>query len=298
MTTLTARVGCVLGSALMFAACADTQSGTTSSATPTERKCASRDVPAAEAMALEATLEDPIISDVVEGTVVQIPVFFHVITDNAGNGDVPDAQIDAQLDVMNKGFAGADGGADTSFQFVKIGVERVKNSAWFGVTPDSAAEREMKSTLRKGGADTLNFYLANIGDGLLGWATFPQDYQSDPKMDGVIVLNTSVPGGAAEPFNEGDTGTHEVGHWIGLFHTFQNGCSAPGDLVKDTPRVREPNFGCPTVVDSCPSEDGGPARADLANNFMDYVDDGCMDAFTSGQATRAQRYFRNFREGK
>ena len=102
VTTLTARVGCVLGSALMFAACADTQSGTTTSATPTERKCASRDVPAAEAMALEATLADPIISDVVEGTVVQIPVFFHVITDNAGNGDVPDAQIDAQLDVMNK----------------------------------------------------------------------------------------------------------------------------------------------------------------------------------------------------
>jgi hypothetical protein len=296
MSTLTIRVGAFLGTALMFTGCASDASEIEAASTPTERKCASRDIPAPEATALEATLEDPVLTDLIQD--VQIPVYFHVIRDNNGKGDVSDEALDAQLKVLNAGYGGGTGGAKTAFQFVKAGVDRTNNSKWFTVTPDSAAERAMKTTLRKGGADTLNFYLANIGDGLLGWATFPQDYQSDPKMDGVIVLNASVPGGAAEPFNEGDTGTHEVGHWVGLFHTFQNGCTAPGDLVKDTPRVAEPNFGCPKAIDSCPSGDAEPARADLTNNFMDYVDDPCMDGFTPGQADRAARYWKNFRQGK
>ncbi len=293
MTTLTMRMGAVLGSALFFAACASDETGETSA--PLERHCASRDVPAAEAMAIEATLEDPVISDVVEN--VTVPVHFHVIRDNNGNGDVSDAMIDEQIKVMNEGFTGDLGGAKTAFTFVKAGVDRYNNTSWFRVGFGTAAERDMKETLRKGGADTLNFYIANLGDGLLGWATFPQDYTSDPKMDGVVVLNASLPGGSAAPFNEGDTATHEVGHWLGLFHTFQNGCNAPGDLVKDTPRVRTPNFDCQAAVDSCPSDDGTP-RSDLLDNFMDYVEDRCMDKFTPGQATRAARYFTNFRQGR
>ncbi len=295
MSTMTLRVGAVLGSALMFAGCASDATPTGASQAPLERHCASRDVTAAEAMSIEATLEGGVITDAVED--VQIPVFFHVIRDNNGKGDVSDEAIESQLRVMNEGFGGTLGGAKTPFQFVKAGVERYNNTAWYNVSYGSAAEREMKTMLRKGGADTLNFYLANLGDGLLGWATFPQDYASDPKMDGVIVLNSSVPGGDAAPFNEGDTGTHEVGHWIGLYHTFQNGCDAPGDLVKDTPRVREPNFSCDAVVDSCPSDDG-VARADLLDNFMDYAEDACMDKFTAGQSDRAGRYFKNFRQGR
>ena len=296
MSTLTMRIGALLGSSLAFAACADSATGPDEGSFPTERKCAVRDVPAAEAMAIEATLPDPVVSDLVGEA--QIPVFFHIIRDNNGTGDVSDEALDKQIQVLNDSYSGATGGAKTQFSFIKAGVDRTNNSKWYGVSPDTAAERDMKSTLRKGGADTLNLYLANIGDGLLGWATFPQDYKTEPKMDGVVILNASVPGGAAAPFNEGDTGTHEVGHWLGLYHTFENGCTAPGDLVKDTPRVKEPNFGCPKVVDSCPSDANEPARADLVNNFMDYVDDPCMDAFTGGQASRAARYFANFRLGK
>jgi hypothetical protein len=295
VSTLTMRVGAVLGTAMLFAGCSNDAAGTGSF--PTERKCASRDVPAAEAEAVEALLPDPV-TDLTVATDAQVPVYFHIIRDNNGNGDVADEALDAQIKVLNDSYGGATGGAKTIFHFVKAGVDRTNNSAWYGVSPDTAAERDMKTTLRKGGADTLNMYFANIGDGLLGWATFPQDYQGDPKMDGVVILNASVPGGAAEPFNEGDTGTHEVGHWVGLYHTFQNGCTAPGDLVKDTPRVKEPNFGCPTAVDSCPSASGEPARPDLVNNFMDYVDDPCMNAFTAGQASRAARYWSNFRAGK
>ena len=281
----------VLGTFVSLAACA----GQTSTIS-VERRCATRDVPDWEAVAVEQMVEDPVSSDFVPAAIA-IPVYTHVILDGTGGGDVTNQQIAAQLQVLNDSYAGSTGGAHTPFTFVDAGIDRTSNGAWFTVTPDSTAERDMKMALRKGGADALNIYFANIGDGLLGWATFPQDYTGAPKMDGVVILSGSVPGGASAPFNEGDTGTHEVGHWLGLYHTFQNGCSSPGDLVKDTPRVQEPNFGCPTAIDSCPSDNNGPARADLVNNFMDYVDDNCMNAFTQGQASRAGRYYARFRAG-
>ncbi len=294
MTSLTVRAGAFLGAALFVVGCADSKPRSAPQ-TPTERKCGSRDVPMDEAIAVENSLPDPVF-DLLEHDVT-IPVYIHIIT-SGGQGDVPDSQINDQINVLNQSFRGMTGGTKTPFSFALVGTDRTENAAWYTVTPGSTEERDMKTALRQGGADTLNLYFANIGDGLLGWATFPQDYQTNQKDDGVVALTASLPGGTAEPYNEGDTATHEVGHWVGLYHTFQEGCSAPGDLVKDTPRVAEPNFGCPTAVDSCPSETGGPARADLVTNFMDYTDDNCMNAFTSGQSVRAGRYWLKFRDGQ
>lgn len=219
---------------------------------------------------------------------VTIPVFFHVVNKGTGiaNGDVPIKMLHDQIDVLNAAYAGAtgSGAANTPYRFVLMGVDRTTNAAWFGAGPDTAAEREMKTALRVGGADVLNFYTNNAGGVLLGWATFPFWYAGDPLMDGVVCLYSSLPGGSEVPYNEGDTGTHEVGHWLGLFHTFQGGCAAVNnDFVADTPAERSPAFRCPAGRDTCPK-----TGVDPIENFMDYTDDPCMYRFTAGQSARME----------
>lgn len=216
---------------------------------------------------------------------ITIPVYFHVVNKGKGieNGDVPVNMLRAQVDVLNAAFGGATGGANTPYRFVLAGVDRTTNLAWFNAGPDTKAEREMKSALHVGNAAVLNFYTNNAGGFLLGWATFPSWYARDPLMDGVVCLYSSLPGGSEVPYNEGDTGTHEVGHWLGLFHTFQDACSSHNDFVADTPAERSPAFRCPTGRDTCPTPGVDPIE-----NFMDYTDDPCMYLFTAGQSARME----------
>jgi hypothetical protein len=107
----------------------------------------------------------------------------------------------------------------------------------------------------------------------------------------VVILFSSLP--ADPPFRTTkDTATHEVGHWMGLYHTFQGGCSRRNDRIPDTPAERTSAFGCPVGRDTCAS-----AGLDPITNFMDYTDDACMVQFTTGQDSRMDGAFTIFRLG-
>jgi len=216
--------------------------------------------------------------------ITTIPVAMHVVRGNSGEWDVTDQQIADQIAVLNGAYA------NTNFRFVLASTDRTNNTAWSQHTKGSADETAMKQALAISPATTLNFYTCNIGGGLLGYATFPWNYPEDSVMHGVVCLYSSLPGGSAAPYNLGDTGTHEVGHFVGLYHTFQGGCSGNGDFVADTPAERTPAFGCPTGRNTCPSPGKDPIE-----NFMDYTDDSCMFLFTAGQSTRMDQQMELYR---
>lgn len=225
-----------------------------------------------------------------------IPVWVHVVTRGSGfaNGEVSDGMIRDQMRVLNDSYNGRTGGANTGFGFDLVGVTRTVNARWFDlVASDTNVELEMKRALRRGGPGTLNFYILDASP-WLGWAYFPSILTTaSADLDGVVVDWRSLPGGGDPRYSEGDTGTHEVGHWLALYHTFDGYCGKFGDYVADTPAEQSPAFNCPVGRDTCI----GPAHAgaDPITNFMDYSQDSCMYEFTPGQAERMQAAWNAFR---
>lgn len=222
---------------------------------------------------------------------IDIDVRVHVITRNNGTGGVTPKQVVDQIKVLNEAYAGKTAGASTytPFRFTLKSYDVTANSDWYNFGDDD--ERPAKKKLHKGGYDDLNIYIANLDGGLLGYAYYPQDQVG--YLDGVVVLGASLPGGSAAPYNEGDTLTHEVGHWLGLAHTFDNGCTAPGDRVDDTPYQADGDniFFCRESDNTCKQ----PGR-DPVHNYMSYGDDPCLDRFTEGQGYRMLLSWLAFRD--
>ena len=207
-----------------------------------------------------------------------VPVHVHVMRSASGRGDVTQWQINQQITVLNKDFA------SVGFSFNLISTSRYKNNVWHKDHQSSA----YRSLTRKGGANALNIWLVNSR--WLGIATFPWDYARRGAADGIRVDSASLPGGSLSYYNEGRTATHETGHWLGLFHTFQGGCSSLNDQVEDTPAQATPTAGCPASRNSCPLPGSDPYH-----NYMDYSWDSCYFGFTQGQGARMARMWTAYR---
>jgi hypothetical protein len=215
---------------------------------------------------------------------VTVPVYFHVVMDGA-IGAVTDDQIATQINVLNNTYAGGEGGARSGFTFALAGVTRTDNAEWFYANPGGTNEHTMKRTLHQSGPGALNYYSTTAG-AYLGWAYLPSIVTKPGQayLDGVVVDWESMLGTSpryAGQYDQGETGTHEVGHWLNLEHTFYGGCNAKGDFVGDTPAQKTPTRGCPEGKDTC-TEPG----LDPIHNYMDYSYDSCYTEFTEGQVQR------------
>ena len=159
------------------------------------------------------------------GSTVTIETWVHVIRADltVAGGNIPRRWINDQITVLNDSYSGATGGADTGFQFELAGVTRTTSPDWFHMH-SQGQDRKMKEALKVGGLDTLNIYTVDHRT-LLGYAWLAQDAEKVGDLDGVVVHYQSLPGGNFEIYSEGDTATHEVGHWLDLFHTFDGGCN-------------------------------------------------------------------------
>lgn len=223
-------------------------------------RCATEEPPLQQRIAIDRRIDamrEAVPQERAPGT-VEIPIFVHILMNAAGTeGNISDADVQRQIDVLNVAYAGngpGGTGAPTPFRFTLSGIDRTQNDAWFNMaysrdnpTPE---ERAAKAALNKGGRSTLNLYFAKLADKTLGWARWPWDFAAG--LDGVVIRYTTMPGGTQEHYDQGDTAVHEVGHWLGLFHTFEGGCELPGDEVDDTPAERGPAGGCPPSRDTCP----------------------------------------------
>lgn len=218
---------------------------------------------------------------------IRIPIqFIHIV--NGTEGQIEPKTREGQVEVLNTAFAPH----RIEFTYSENDVKVKDHAAWFRMGHGSAAERAAKKALQVDPEANLNFYTTN-GGGLLGWATFPSELEGDPELDGVVVVYSSLPNVADPPYNLGETATHEIGHWLGLFHTFQGGCDGHGDHVGDTVPHSGPNFGKPEKGKRHNACD--PSKKAPIHNYMNYVDDDWMDRFSDEQVTRMREMVAAFR---
>jgi Pregnancy-associated plasma protein-A len=141
-------------------------------------------------------------------------------------------------------------------------------------------EVELKTTYRRGGAESLNVFVVDFArSDMLGMTRLPMDGAT--LIDGILLSWMTLPGGPM--MHSGATLVHEVGHWLGLLHLFEGQCNGIGDKVDDTVALRFPSHGCPIHVPSPCNTTSPPVKA---GNFMDYLSDSCMLNFTDGQFKR------------
>ncbi|KAJ0114211.1 hypothetical protein N8I77_006999 [Diaporthe amygdali] len=215
---------------------------------------------------------------------VEVNTYFHVLASSTSTsgGYLSASSISSQLDAMNTAYA------PHGISFVNAGTDWTVNSNW----ASDGSETTMKRSLRKGTYADLNLYFVNSMD-YLGYCYFPTSTSGSDSnfyLDGCTILSSTVPGGSETNYNLGLTAVHEIGHWFGLYHTFQGGCSGSGDSVDDTPAEASAASGCPEGRDTCTA-----AGVDPIHNYMDYTYDTCYEEFTTGQEDRMYSFWDQYR---
>lgn len=245
-------------------------------------------------------------------SVITIPVVVHVVYSDAA-GNISDAQIQSQIARLNLDYhkLNADTAsvppvwsnlvADCNIQFCLAqrdpnglptnGILRKQTTVTSWLDDD-----KVKYTAQGGddawpAASYLNIWVCDLGNSLLGYSQFPG---GPAATDGCVILNTAFGdhvGTVQSPFDIGRTVTHEVGHWLNLYHTWgdDNGACSGSDLVADTPNEADANYGAPAfpLTDNC----SATAPGVMFMNYMDYSDDTALYMFTLGQNVRIQANF-------
>ena len=238
---------------------------------------------------------------------IYIPIVFHIVLTDPTV--VTDAQIQAQLDTLNKDFAGLNADSvNIPAAFKPLFGKSIIQFKLAQRTPDNQPSNGIvrKVTTRNSfsisndgvkynssGGDNawdpsryLNIWVCRISGGILGYATFPGG--GAQSSQGVVILSSSLPGGGA-PYDQGRTLTHETGHYFFLYHIWgdDDGDCTGSDDVNDTPDQGDATFGCPggaVITDNCT----GTAPGILHEDYMDYTDDACMFMFTNQQVARME----------
>jgi PKD repeat protein len=242
-----------------------------------------------------------------KGTVRVIPVVFHIIH-AYGDENISKDQVLDQVRILNEDFRRLNKdtvntrsifkarAADTEIEF-KLARKDPNGNCTDGITRTystltDGGDEDVKNLIKWDYRKYLNIWVIkrigrspDSGGTILGYAYLP--YTTNAAVDGIVMISSRIGSiGTSSPGNAGRTLTHEVGHWLGLIHPFDNGCgsncSSTGDRICDTPPVFDPSYGCPTTNNTCNND--APNELDMVENFMDYANGSCQNAFTKGQS--------------
>lgn len=252
---------------------------------------------------------------------ITIPVVVHVLYNDASE-NISEAQINSQMDILNQDFRLLNPDslqpshpfwihtADCGIEFCLASVDPNGNPT-NGITrtfTDSTAFAGIgyEKFSSSGGIDNwdptkyLNIWVCNLGNsgGTLGYATFPSDLSTSPEEDGVVIGHEyfGTIGTVVSPYDGGRTTTHEIGHWLGMRHIWGDAFCGD-DLISDTEPAESDNGGCPTFPHRANNSCGGGADGEMYMNYMDYVNDDCMNMFTFGQSQRMEEGINMQRSG-
>jgi hypothetical protein len=260
-----------------------------------------------------------------KGGIITIPTVVHVIMKDTSI-NITDNQIYSQINVLNKDFRLMNADtlssqhpfwqfvSDTKIEFC-LAKKDPNGNATTGITRTTTNVSEwgdsnshnIKSTAN-GGHDNwnpnqyLNIYVVKLEGKTLGFATFPDELSTSPNLDGVVIryeaFGTEGEAGTGDfkANNGGRTGTHEVGHWLNLRHIWGDTVCG-NDFVDDTKPAEGSNFNCVTFPHRANNTCGADSNGEMYMNYMDYVDDSCMNMFTVGQNIRMQACLNGSRAG-